>query len=141
MLKWWSTISYLNVYCRNIILLILHQNTLIVLINFIILYCVACVTQRWHIGITVWRRRLKIISVTFFSGTTQASFLIFGTEHQYGELYRVRQFRICRMSTSCLTELRIFLILTNFSSHFSQEPHRPASWYLAQSISMQNSIV
>ena len=34
----------------------------------------------------------KIISVTFFSGTTQASFLIFGTDHQYGELYRVRQF-------------------------------------------------
>ena len=32
------------------------------------------------------------ISVTFFSGTTQASFLIFGTEHQYGELYRVTQF-------------------------------------------------
>ena len=34
----------------------------------------------------------KKISVTFFSGTTQASFLIFGTEHQYGELYRVMQF-------------------------------------------------
>ena len=32
------------------------------------------------------------ISVTFFSETTQASFLIFGTEHQYGELYRVTQF-------------------------------------------------
>ena len=32
------------------------------------------------------------ISVTFFSGTTEASFLIFGTEHQYGELYRVTQF-------------------------------------------------
>ena len=32
------------------------------------------------------------ISVTFFSGTTQASFLIFGTEHQYGELYRVTHF-------------------------------------------------
>ena len=31
----------------------------------------------------------KIISVTFFSGTTEASLLIFGTEHQYGELYRV----------------------------------------------------
>ena len=60
----------------------------------------------------VLRRRLrhKIISVTFFSGTTRANFLIFGTEHQYGELYHVRQFRICRMSTSCLTELRIFLI-------------------------------
>ena len=28
----------------------------------------------------------------FFSGTIQASFLIFGTEHQYGELYRVTQF-------------------------------------------------
>ena len=34
----------------------------------------------------------KIISVTFFLETTQASFLIFGTEHQYGELYRVTQF-------------------------------------------------
>ena len=34
----------------------------------------------------------KIISVTFFSGTTEASFLIFGTEHQYGELYCVTQF-------------------------------------------------
>ena len=32
------------------------------------------------------------ISVTFFSGTTQASLLIFGTEHQYGELYRATQF-------------------------------------------------
>ena len=30
----------------------------------------------------------KIIFVTFFSGITEASFLIFGTEHQYGELYR-----------------------------------------------------
>ena len=34
----------------------------------------------------------KKISVTFFSGTTEASFLIFGTEHQYGELYGVMQF-------------------------------------------------
>mgnify|MGYP003691560037 CR=1 FL=1 len=34
----------------------------------------------------------KIISVTFFSGTTEASFLIFGKEHQYGELYRVTKF-------------------------------------------------
>ena len=34
----------------------------------------------------------KIISVTFFSRTTEASFLIFGTEHQYGELYRVTHF-------------------------------------------------
>ena len=42
-------------------------------------------------------------SVTFFSGTTQASFLIFGTEHQYGELYRVTHFWICGMSTSCFT--------------------------------------
>ena len=50
----------------------------------------------------------KIISVTFFSGTTQASFLIFGTEHQYGELYRVTQFWICGMSISCLTRLWIF---------------------------------
>ena len=50
----------------------------------------------------------KIISVTFFSGTTQASFLIFGTEHQYGELYRVTQFWIYGMSTSCLTRLWIF---------------------------------
>ena len=82
----------------------------------------ACVQQWQHIGITirrlassgvvvVWRRRRhKKISVTFFSGTIQASFPIFGTDHQYGELYRVMQFRICRMSTSCLTELRIFFI-------------------------------
>ena len=48
------------------------------------------------------------ISVTFFSGTTQASFLIFGTEHQYGELYRVTNFWICGMSTSCLKRLWIF---------------------------------
>ena len=34
----------------------------------------------------------KIISVTFFSGTTQASFVIYGTEHKYGELYRVTHF-------------------------------------------------
>ena len=104
--------------------------------------CVACVTQRRHIGITILRRRRhKIISVTFFSGTTQASFLIFGTEHQYGELYRVWQFRICRMSTSCLTQLRIFFISKHFSLHFSQEPHRSASWYLVQSISKENCIV
>ena len=32
------------------------------------------------------------ISLTFISGTTQASFVIFGTEHRYGELYRVTQF-------------------------------------------------
>ena len=50
----------------------------------------------------------KIISVTFFSGTTEASFLIFGTEHQYGELYRVTHFWICGMSTSCFTRLWIF---------------------------------
>ena len=50
----------------------------------------------------------KIISVTFFSGTTEASFLIFGTEHQYGEMYSVTQFWICSMSTSCLTRLWIF---------------------------------
>ena len=50
----------------------------------------------------------KIISVTFFSGTTEASFLIFGTEHQYGELYRLTQFLICGMSTSCMTRLSIF---------------------------------
>ena len=48
------------------------------------------------------------ISVTFFSGTTEASFLIFGTEHQYGELFRVTHFWICGMSTSCLTRLWIF---------------------------------
>ena len=62
-------------------------------------YCVACVTQRRHIGITIRHRRQhhKIIFVIFFSGTTQASFLIFGTEHPYGELYRVGEFRICLM--------------------------------------------
>ena len=49
----------------------------------------------------------KISSVTFFSGTKEASFLIFGTEHQYEELYRVTQFLIYRMSTSCLTRLWI----------------------------------
>ena len=47
------------------------------------------------------------ISVTFFSGTTQASFLIFDTDHQYGELYCVTHFWICGMSTSCFTELWI----------------------------------
>ena len=50
----------------------------------------------------------KVISVTLFSETTQASFLIFGTEHYYGELYCVRQFQNCQMSASCLTEHRIF---------------------------------
>ena len=50
----------------------------------------------------------KIISVTFFLGTTEVSFLIFGTEHQNGELYCVTQFWICGMSTSCLTWLSIF---------------------------------
>ena len=36
---------------------------------------------------------LSVVGVTKnFSGTTEASFLIFGTEHQYGELYRVMQF-------------------------------------------------
>ena len=32
------------------------------------------------------------MSVTFFTGTTQASYLIFGTEHQCGELYPVTHF-------------------------------------------------
>ena len=43
------------------------------------------------------------ISVTFFSGTTQASFLIFGTEHQYGELYRVTIFEsaACPLPVLC----------------------------------------
>ena len=54
----------------------------------------------------------KIISVTFFSGTTEASFLIFGTEHQYGELYHVMHFWICGMSTSCFTGIWIFLSLS-----------------------------
>ena len=47
------------------------------------------------------------ISVTFFFGTTQASFLIFGKEHQYGELYCVTHFWICGMSISCFTRLWI----------------------------------
>ena len=34
----------------------------------------------------------KILSVIFFSGITEAGFLIFGTEHQYGELYHVTHF-------------------------------------------------
>ena len=34
----------------------------------------------------------KIISVTIFLGTTEASFLIFGTKYQCGELYRVTHF-------------------------------------------------
>ena len=29
-------------------------------------------------------------------------------------------------------------VTKEFQSHFSQEPHRPASWYLAQSISIEN---
>ena len=46
-----------------------------------------------HIGITsVVGVGITKKNVTFFSGITQASFLIFGTEHQYGELYRVTQF-------------------------------------------------
>ena len=57
-------------------------------------YCVACRLQRRrHLGITI--RHLassQKISVIFFSGTTEASFLIFGTEHKYGELYRVTHF-------------------------------------------------
>ena len=77
------------------------------------------VTQFWICGMTtsfftrlnifdIGKFAHKIISVKFFSGTTQASFLIFGKEHQYGELYRVTQFWICGMSTSCLTRLWIF---------------------------------
>ena len=50
----------------------------------------------------------KMIYVRFFSGTTEASFLIFGTEHKYGEPYRVTRFWICGMSKSCLTRLWIF---------------------------------
>jgi hypothetical protein len=64
-----------------------------VLITIIFLFghrCVACATKRRHIGIAIRRRRRhKIISVTFYSGTTRVSFLIFGTEHQDAELYRV----------------------------------------------------
>ena len=45
----------------------------------------------WNI-VDIGKFAHKIISVTFFSGTTQASFLIFGTKQQYAELYRVTQF-------------------------------------------------
>ena len=51
-----------------------------------------------NIGITIRRLASSSASasqnnyVSFFSGTTEASFLIFGSEHQYGELYRVTQF-------------------------------------------------
>ena len=72
------------------------------------------------------------ISVTFFSWTTQASFLIFGTEHQYGELYRVTQFPICHMSTSCYMQLRIFLTWTN--CHIFLRNHTgqlPDIWHIA----------
>ena len=48
------------------------------------------------------------ISVTFFSGTTKASFLIFGTELQYGELYCVTHFWIWGMSTSCFLRFLFF---------------------------------
>ena len=80
--------------------------------------CVACVSQRRHIGITIRRLASSSVvvvvgvtkfSVTFFSQTTQASFLIFGTEHQYGGLYRVRYFPVWRISTSCLAQLRLIL--------------------------------
>ena len=40
--------------------------------------------------------------------TTRASFLIFGTDHQYRELYHVTQIWIFGMSTSCLMRLWIF---------------------------------
>ena len=81
------------------------------------------------------------ISVTFFSGTTEASFLIFGTEHQYGELYRITHFWIVGMSTSCFTRLSILwtkanLLRDNFchiflGNHRSQLPdiwHRAIVW-------------
>ena len=76
---------------------------------------VACLRQQWrHISLSVvLRRRCRSSSSASTKFLSQFSlepyrpaFLIFGAEHQYGELYRVMQFRICRMSTSCLTELR-----------------------------------
>ena len=64
------------------------------------LYCVACpLDQHIHFLfdatlniVDIGKFAHKIISVTFFSGTTEASFLIFDTEHQYEELYRVTHF-------------------------------------------------
>ena len=58
--------------------------------------------------------RQALVSQNFLSRFSQepciqASFQILGTEHQYGQLYHVTQFPICRMSTSSLTQLRIFL--------------------------------
>ena len=43
--------------------------------------------------------------LSHFPREPPSSFLIFGTEHRYGELYRVTHFWICSMSTSCLTRL------------------------------------
>ena len=80
----------------------------------LVYFCLACpLKRRRHIGITMRIAAAAVSasqknSVTFFSGTTQASFLIFVTEHQYRELYRVMRFWICGMSTSCFKRLWIF---------------------------------
>ena len=77
--------------------ILFNKNPAININRMIKFHCVACpLKRRRHKGITI--RPLasssasQKISVTFFSGTTEASFLIFGTEHQYGKLYRVTHF-------------------------------------------------
>ena len=80
------------------------------------------------------------ISVILFSGTTQASFLIFGTEHHYGELYCVTQFWICGMSTFCLTPLWIFKRKEVDKRHMSSLEDLLLSWvrYTQESMCMIN---
>ena len=75
-----------------------------------------------------WRRRHKIISVTFFSGTTEANFLIFGTEYQYGELYRVTQFWICGHRQICSQDNFCHIFLGNHTSQFLDIWHRALVW-------------
>ena len=58
----------------------------------------------------------------------QVSFLIIGTELQYKELY------ICCISTSCLPRQRLVSVVGKFLSRVS---NRIASWYFAQSLSME----
>ena len=55
-----------------------------------------------------------IFSIKHFSASTQGNDLIFGMQLYKDELYGVRDFQICRTSTSCLLKLG-FLFIINIS--------------------------
>ena len=76
-------------------------------------YCVMLLQICSHFHFLFAKKILQLffscmkISLTFYTGTTQFSFLIFNTNLQYDKLYHVRQFQKHCMSISCLQILLV----------------------------------